>query len=96
MPERQTFVIESLIELNKKPRVGAKHSHKKFRITLGTSKPSKVEYFIDKGDGTTLDAIELARKCKQSTFKPEGISAASVVWKRRRASPALRLELCSS
>jgi hypothetical protein len=43
------------------PRVGAKHSHKNYRIVVGG--PSSVEYFIDRGDGSRTDGVTLARAC---------------------------------
>ena len=49
------------------PRVGAKHSHKNYHIVVGG--PSKVEYFIDKGDGSRVDGVILARACLASWEK---------------------------
>ena len=43
------------------PRIGAKHSHKNYRIVMGGQ--SKVEYLIDVGDGSQIDGLELARRC---------------------------------
>ena len=43
------------------PRIGAKHSHKNYRIVVGES--SKVEYLIDTGSGTKVDGLTLARAC---------------------------------
>jgi hypothetical protein len=48
------------LQLNN-PRVGAKHSHKNYSIVVGSS--SKVEYFIDKGDGSRVDGVTLADAC---------------------------------
>lgn len=43
------------------PRVGAKHSHKNYKIVVGES--SSIEYFIDRGNGTRIDAVALAQQC---------------------------------
>jgi hypothetical protein len=43
------------------PRVGARHSHKNYKIVVGES--SSIEYFIDRGDGTRIEAMALARQC---------------------------------
>jgi hypothetical protein len=43
------------------PRVSAKHSHKNYKIVVGES--SSIEYFIDRGDGTRIEAMALARQC---------------------------------
>ena len=40
---------------------GAKHSHKNYRLRTGG--PSSVEYFIDAGDGSKIDGLDLARRC---------------------------------
>ena len=46
------------------PRIGAKHSHKNYLVVMGGQ--SRVEYFIDTGDGSKIDAVDLARKCVTS------------------------------
>ena len=43
------------------PRIGAKHSHKNYRVVIGGQ--SKVEYFIDVGDGSKIDGVALAHRC---------------------------------
>lgn len=45
----------------KTPRVGAKHHHKNYRVVVGG--PRSIEYFIDRGDGTRIDGLALAREC---------------------------------
>ena len=42
-------------------RVGAKHSHKNHLIVMGGQ--STIEHLIDVGDGSTIDGVELARRC---------------------------------
>lgn len=47
----------------KSPRVGAKHSHRSIEIFGGDSSRTKLDYFIDIGNGTTRNGLDLARQC---------------------------------
>jgi len=49
------------LRLTKPARVGAKHHHKNYNLTSGG--PSRVDYFVDRGDGTTVDGVQLALAC---------------------------------
>ena len=44
-------------------RVGAKHSHRSLQIVGGDPSQTKLDYFIDVGNGTTENGLDLARRC---------------------------------